>query len=451
MHNMHIAKNVHNSLDMTVGAIHPLLLRFTLPLIFGNFFQQLYNTVDSIVVGNYVGKEALAAVGASTTLIRVTLGFFAGVATGASVVVSHHFGAKNIGKMRQAIHSVIMGTFIFGIMLTMLGVFYAPLMLRLMSTPDDVFVEGVIYLRIYFLGLLFLMVYNIGASILRAVGNSSHPFYFLVVTSLLNIVLDIIFVVHFRLGVAGAAYATIISEAVSMLLVLFHLFKTSDVYKLNVKEMHIDKSSMRDVLKIGLPGGLQMAITSFSNVFVQGYINHFGSSCMAGWAVYSKIDQFAMLPMQTMGLSATTFVGQNYGAHQVERAKKGVNAALQISMIITATVTVLLFLLARPISMMFSSDEEVIYYGVYFLRVCSPFFVVCCANQVHAGGLRGFGNSTAPMIIMLSSFVCFRQLYLFVMTRLTPAFWPMSLAYPIGWVMCSLVMAIYYRHSEKKY
>jgi putative MATE family efflux protein len=432
------------TLDMTTGSTAKLLIRFSLPLLAGNLFQQLYNTVDSIVVGNYVGKEALAAVGSTTSLINTLVGFFLGLSTGAGVLISQYFGAKNTRELQRTVHTLIAGTFLLGIVFTIVGIAGTPLMLRLMATPDDVIDDAALYLRIFFGGVMGLMIYNAGAGILRAAGDSKRPLIFLVVSSLVNVVLDIVFVVGFHLGIAGAAYATIIAEAISAVMVIYVLVHTDDCYRIHFNELKIDAGVLGRIIRIGLPAGIQQAVTSFSNTFVQAYINNFGSSCMAGWASYTKIDQFLILPMQSLSLASTTFVGQNYGAGKMSRAQKGVSASLTISMITTALLAVPLAVFAPSLIALFNHEPEVLYYGVFFMRICAPFYMLCCINMIYAGALRGMGNATIPMGIMIGSFVIFRQIYLFTVTHLTASFYPVSVAYPVGWVICSLIMAIYY-------
>ena len=432
--------------DMTKGNIVPLLIKFALPILAGSLFQQLYNTVDSIVVGNYVGKEALAAIGSTSSLINAMVGFFMGLATGAGVVISQYFGAKDIPNLRKTVHTMMLGTVILGVFITFFAIFLSPYMLQWMHTPEDVIDLSNQYLRIYFEGILFLMIYNIGSGVLRAVGDSKRPLYFLIITSLVNVVLDLLFVIAFNMGVRGVAYATIISEAISAAMVLFVLFKSKECYQLKMSEMKISGKVLKRVLNVGLPGGIQMALTAFSNVFVQGYINGFGSDCMAGWASYNKIDIFTLLPMQSISLASTTFVGQNFGAKDLGRVKEGVRKALLLCLTSTAILVVPIMVFSKGLVGLFNRDEGVIYYGSYFLLVCSPFYLLCCINQIYAGALRGLGNALIPMIFMLLSFVLFRQAYLFIVTRLTPAFFPVSIAYPMGWIVCSLMMFIYYRN-----
>lgn len=436
---------------MTSGGITGQLIRFSLPLLAGNLFEQLYNTVDSIVVGNYVGKEALAAVGSTTSLINTLIGFFLGLAAGTSVVISQYFGAHDLKNLRKTVHTMVAGTLILGVVFTIVGIVCSPVMLRLMATPDDVILNATVYLRIYFAGVLALMIYNTGSGILRAVGDSKRPLFFLIVSSLINVVLDLVFVVKFHWGIAGAAYATIIAESISAVMVLFVLMHTKECYKLQISALRIDGAILRRIIAVGLPSGIQQAVTAFSNTFVQAYINGFGSSCMAGWASYGKIDQFVLLPMQSLSLASTTFVGQNYGAHNIKRVKRGITISLTASVVITGLLAVPLIVFAKQLVSLFNRENDVLYYGIFFLRVSSPFYVLCCINQIYAGALRGLGDAAVPMGIMLGSFVVFRQIYLFTVTHLTSSFYPVSVAYPVGWVVCSAVMFLHYRSYMKRF
>ncbi|MBP5283699.1 MAG: MATE family efflux transporter [Treponema sp.] len=435
---------------MTTGNIYSLIIRFAVPLLLGNLFQQFYNTVDSVILGNYVGKEALAAVGATSQFVHTLIGFFMGFSTGGSILISQYFGAKNIESLGKTIHTLILSTVILGVLFTVLGINFNFTLLKLNSTPDDVLASAHTYLTIHFEGILFLMLYNAGAGILRAVGNSSGPVYFLVISSLVNVILDLLFVVQFELGIAGAAYATLIAQAVSAVLVLLTLFRTNEVYRLSFNKLRIDFPILAKILALGVPGGLQMSVTSFSNIFVQTYINRFGSDCMAGWAVFNKIDQICLLPMQSLQLSSTTFAGQNYGAGNMERAEKGTSAAVIMGMIIGALLLVILQIFPGELTAVFNREEGVLYYGTYFIRVCSLFYIIRVWNPILSGSLRGFGNVKAPMLILLFGFVVWRQLYLYVTTRFTESFFPVSIAYPVGWTMCSVLMLVYYLRFTKK-
>lgn len=439
---------------MTEGSIVKQLILFALPLLIGNLFQQLYNTVDSIVVGNYVSKTALAAVGSTDSIINTIIGFFSGLSTGAGVVISHNFGSRDNEALHRTVHTTIALTLILSIFFTIAGLLLSPFFLRMMATPDDVFPESSQYLRIYFAGVSGLMLYNMGSGILRAVGDSTRPLYILIVCAITNIVLDLVFVLVLRLGVSGVAYATIISQWISAILVLFILTKETHSYKLTWRDLCIDKATTLSILRIGFPAGLQMAVTSFSNVFVQSYINHFGSSCMAGWTTYGKLDKFCLLPIQSIGLSITTFVGQNLGAGKTDRAKKGTTTALFIAIGAALLLMFPVIVFAPLLASLFNKDPEVMNYGVRFIRLMMPFYIAVSFNQIYANALRGSGNSTAPMIIMMGSFIVFRQIYLFIISRCLNTITAVALGYPFGWILCSLLLFIYYHkvglHSKKQ-
>ena len=331
--------------DMTQGNIPRLIINFALPLMMGNLFQQLYNTVDSIIVGNYVGKEALAAIGATSPFVNTLIGFFMGFATGGGILISQYFGAKNIRGVRKSIHTLILSTVILGMIFTILGVRFNLTLLHMNSTPHDVMEQAHIYLTIHFWGIIFLMLYNMGSGILRALGDSRRPVLFLIISSLVNVVLDLLFVIGFKWEIAGAAYATMISQAVSAFLVISVLFTGDINYRIKINELKIDFVILRKILMLGVPGGIQSSLTSFSNVFVQGYINKFGSDCVAGWACFNKIDQICLLPVQSLQMSTTTYVGQNYGAKNILRAKKGVWVSILISLILAMTALIFMQIL----------------------------------------------------------------------------------------------------------
>ena len=437
---------------MTSGNIYGLLIRFAVPLLLGNLFQQLYNTVDTWVMGNYVGKEAFSAVGTVNPIINMLIGFFMGLSTGAGVVISQYYGAKQEDKVSDTVHTALVMTGVLGVLFTAIGVGMTPLMLRFMKTPAEVLPEARRYLTIYFSGIFGLMLYNMGAGILRAVGDSQRPFYFLVLSASLNIVLDLVFVLVFHMGVAGVAYATILSQGISALLVLVVLLRAKNCIRMTVRELKLHWDVLKKIIRVGIPAAIQMAITSFSNVFVQSYINYFGADCMGGWTAYTKIDAFLFLPMQSVAMGATTFVGQNLGVNNLERAKQGVGAALRISMLITLCLMAPVIATAPYLVRFFNDTPEVVRYGTLFLRMMSPFYVLCCANQVLAGSLRGAGDSKAPMFIMLGSFVVFRQIYLYLITHfVSNTIVPVALGYPAGWLVCSTATYLYFRfaHWEK--
>lgn len=431
--------------DMTVGPIAKQILWFALPLMLGNVFQMLYNTVDSIVVGNFVGTQALAAVGSTTMITNMAVFFFNGFSVGAGVIIARYFGAKDYRHLHDAIETTMAATLICCVLFTIVGILGVGWMLRFMSTPDDVFGEAAIYLRIYFAGVSGLLIYNMGSGILRAVGDTTRPLYFLILTSVLNIVLDLVFVLLFHLGIAGVAYATIISQLVSAILILRLLVLTDDIYRFTLRDMRIDLRILGQIFAVGLPNGIQAVITSFSNIFVQSYINYFGSTVMAGWASYNKIDSFIMLPMSSMAMAATTFVSQNVGAGKKKRVNRGTRDSVLLALGITGVIALAIVVFARFVVGLFTPDAKVIDIGVVFCRTNVPFLLFNCVNHVLAGALRGRGDSIGPMAIMLLSFVGIRQVYLFVMTRyIANTAQLVGFGYPVGWMCCSVIEVAYF-------
>ena len=451
---LHLPFHTHHrqaryDVDMTQGSITKHLINFSLPLLLGNLFQQLYNMVDTWVVGNYVSNEAFSAVGTVGPVINTLIGFFLGLSSGAGVVISQYYGAGREEKVRQAVHTALMLTLVLGVVFTAAGIAMTPLMLQLMKTPAEVAPEQAAYLRIYFAGVMGLLLYNMGSGILRAVGDSRRPFYFLVVSAVLNTVLDLLFVIKFHMGVEGVAYATIIAQAVSALLTLWVLMRAEGGIRLELRALRFTWSVLRQIVAVGIPAALQMAITAFSNVFVQSYINYFGPDCMSGWTAYTKVDQLVILPVQSISMANTTFVGQNLGVGDTPRAKKGVRISLWLSVAVTAVLLIPVLLFAPDLTAFFNSKAEVVSYGALLLRLLSPFYFFFCINQIYAGALRGAGNSQMPMWIMLGSFVVFRQIYLYIMSNyISNEIIPIALSYPAGWFVCSVATLLYYHRCK---
>ncbi len=436
---------------MTSGSITRLLIQFALPLMLGNIFQMLYNTVDSVIVGNFVSKQALAAIGSTTLIVNMMVFFFNGFSVGAGVTIGRYFGARDMENLHRAIETTMAATFLVGLLFTAAGILLVEPLLHVMSTPEDVFADAAVYLKIYIGGISGLLVYNMGSGILRAVGDSTRPLYFLIFTSILNIILDLFFILVLKAGIAGAAVATILSQFLSAAMILLLLTKTQDIYRLRWRELRLDLPILRRIFAIGLPTAIQSVLTGFSNIFVQGYINIFGSDCMAGWSIYNKLDQFIMLPMQSMAMAATTFVSQNVGAGKDQRADRGTVSALMLTTGITAVIIALLVGFARTAVRFFSPDPAVIDFGVLFIRTNVVFMLFNCINHVLAGALRGRGDSRGPMIIMLSTFVCLRQIYLYVVTHFvsnTPVL--VGLGYPVGWVACCVTELLYFTIQRRK-
>ena len=435
--------------DMTTGGIAGHLICFALPLLLGNIFQQLYNTVDTWVVGNFASNEAFSAVGSVGPIINVLIGLFMGLSTGASAVISQFYGAKQIQLVQDAVHTAIMLTLLLSILFTIVGIAFTPAMLRLTKMPANVMPEATTYLRIYFAGITGLLFYNMGAAILRSVGDSKRPFYFLVVAALLNSVLDLVFVVGLKMGVAGVAWATILAQGVSAILVVIALFRDHDTIRLEMRKLKIHWDVLRKIFRVGIPAALQLAVTSFSNVFVQSYINHFGPHFMSGWTAYSKINQLVLLPMQSISLAITTFVGQNLGAGQRERARKRVGVAFGLSVGTSAVLLLPVLLFAPQLVRFFNPNGDVITFGALLLRMLCPFFLIYCIHDTLGGALRGAGNGKVPMIITLVCFVFFRQLYLYVMANfICNEVIPIALSFPAGWVLSSTLTLIYFLRTN---
>lgn len=435
---------------MTSGNIARHLITFSFPLLLGNIFQQLYNMVDTWVVGNFVSKEAMAAVGTVGTFINMLIGFFIGLSNGAGVVISQYYGAKNYKNVSKTLHTAFVMTIFLGIVFTILGISLVPIVLNeIMKVPVEVYPEASSYLTIYFSGIIGLMIYNIGSGVLRSVGDSTRPFVFLVVSAVINTALDLIFVLCFDMGVAGVAYATIVAQGVSAMLVLIYLLKNNGCVKLKLAELKVDFSMLKKIISVGIPTAIQLAVTSFSNMFVYSYINYFGTDMMSGYTAYNKIDQIIMLPLQTLSIATTTFVGQNFGINNVKRAKDGVRCALLLSLGVSVAVMIPVIVFAPELTAVFNDTPEVVHYGTLLLRIITPFFLLCPIIQIFTGALRGAGNTRVPMFIMLFSYVVFRQSYLYVMRNyISNTEIPIALSFPAGWFVCALITFIYYKKAD---
>lgn len=437
---------------MTTGNEFRLLLAFALPLLAGNIFQQFYNIVDTWVVGNYVSDEAFSAVGTMGSITNLFISLFMGFSNGGGVVISQYYGAKNYEKVHEAVHTMIATAILLAAFLSVISQLLVPTMLALIKTPEDVYPQSLTYLRIYFAGVSGLLFYNMSAGILRAVGDSRRPVLFLISSAVINTVLDLVFVLVFHMGVGGVALATIIAQAVSATMALTVLTKTSTCVKISWSKLKIYPEMLRKIVRIGVPSALQMGITSFSNVFVMSYINQFGKYVMGGWTAYHKIDMLIVQPMQSLGIATSTFVGQNIGRGQEERARRGVKRALILAIAATLTLSLLVAAFAPWITMFFNKEPEVVRYGTLFMRYLTPFYSLFCINNILSSALRGSGNSRVTMVIMLFSFVLFRQCYMFVMSNfISNTLLPLAFGYPVGWAVCSLVTFLYYRsHGLQK-
>lgn len=440
-----MARETKTEVLMTEGNIWKQVLFFAIPLLIGNIFQQLYNTVDSIVVGRCVGTEALAAVGSSNSLINLLIGMFSGIATGAGVIIAQYFGAKKIEKLEWAVHTAVTISFIGGLFMSIFGYFTSGVILRWMGTPENVMPNSTLYLKIFFLGSVFNLVYNMCAGILRAVGDSKNPLYYLCVASITNIVLDLVLVVVFHMGVAGVGIATITSQGIAMVLVLIKLSTSKGVYRLSFKKLGIDGKMAKRIIAFGVPSGLQSSIISLSNVIVQSNINSFGDKAMAGCSSFNKIDGFIMLPVMSFSMAVMTFIGQNVGAHKQERVKKGLWVTLILTFIYVTIVSVLLLIFGRYVLGIFTPEADVVDNGMIMNNILMPFYVVIAIVNILTGAIRGAGKSFAAMMIMVINLCGVRMLWVALMRPIFPTLSTVLWGYPVSWITAFLCAVIYIR------
>lgn len=429
---------------MTEGNIWKQLILFSIPLLLGNLFQQLYNAVDSVIVGQFVSSQALAAVGSSFPLINLLISFFMGLSLGAGVVVSKYFGARDIDNMRKSIHSSIVITFIIGVIMTFVGILACPIILRWMQTPSDVINDSIVYLQIYFGGILFTMIYNIGSGILRAVGDTKRPLYFLIICSIINIILDLLFIIFFKMGIAGAAYATVISQAISAILTMLLLINTSNEYKISFKELKLYREQTKEIIRVGIPSGIQNAVVAISNVIVQSNINSFDWVAMAGCSACQKLDGFAIMPVLSFSMAFTTFTGQNIGAKRYDRVKQGakIGLILSLSTIICISATLLYF--DEQLLSIFSDDPEVIKYGLMMMHTLIPMYFLLTITHALNGIIRGAGKTKVPMMVMIVCWCCMRMAWILTTVPLFNDIQFVFYGWPITWAASSLWLIIYY-------
>lgn len=432
---------------MTEGVIWKQLLLFALPLLLGNLFQQFYNTVDSIVVGNYIGANALASVGASTPIVNLMVGMFTGLGTGAGVVIAQFFGAKDHKGVHDGVHTTIALCLVSGLVMAVVGVALSPTILRLLDTPAEIMEGSVTYLQIYFMGVMALMIYNMGSGILRAVGDSRTPLYFLMVSSVVNILLDLLFVIKIQMGVAGVAWATLIAQAISACLVLIRLMTSTESYKLILKDIRFHKKVLLETVRIGLPGGIQNAVISFSNLIVQYNINSFGAAAVAGCSAYTKIDGFAILPVMSFSMAITTFTGQNIGAKNYDRVRKGAKTCLVIALAVTLTLSGGLYLFGEKLLRVFSSDQQVLSYAVQMMHFLVPGYVCLATAHTYCGVVRGAGISMVPMLALVGNMCVLRVIWISLAMPVFHNIIVVFLGYSLTWLTSALTMVIYYHRS----
>lgn len=430
------------------GPIWKGIVSFAIPLFLGNLFQQLYNTVDSLIVGNFLGSDALAAVSSSGSLIFLLVGFFNGIAMGAGVVISKYFGAKDYENLKKAVHTDVAFGLAAGVILTVIGMLLAPQILVLMGTPKTVLPNSIVYFRTYFAGSLAFVMYNIVMGILQAVGDSKHPLYYLILSSVVNVALDLLFVGVFHLGVGAAAAATAISQAASAFLCFIRLVRTKDVYQVNIREIRFHPNILKQIIHIGLPSGLQNSLISIGNIVVQTNINKFGVMAVAACGVYSKIEGFAFLPITCFAMSLTTFIGQNLGARQYDRAKKGARFAIVCSVSLAELVGVIVFFLMPYFAAAFDSTPEVVAIATRQAHTEALFFCLLSFSHCIAGIMRGAGKSTVPMFTMLASWCMIRITYITITVHFIPKIQVIFWAYPLTWSISSVIFLIYFLKAD---
>lgn len=433
---------------MTEGCIWKLLLRFAFPLFLGNLFQQLYNTVDSLVVGNFCGNDALAAVSSSGSLCHLIIGFFQGTFVGASVLISRFYGARDEEDVDKAVHTTVVFALAAGVLLSILGVCFTPTILRWMGTPENVMPNSVLYFRIYCSSLLALVLYNTSNGIFQALGDSRHPLLYLIISSLVNVVLDLLFVAVFRWGVAGAALATAIGQFLSACLGFLHLMSGKFLIRISLKKLRPDPALLRKILHLGLPSGVQNSVISIANLVVQSNINAFGDLAMAGCGSYSKVEGFVFLPIMSLSMALTTFVSQNLGAGRKDRVREGSKIGVLMAVCFAELVGVAFFLLAPQVISLFSPTPEVVAFGVRQARVISLFYFLLAFSHACSALLRGAGRSIVPMTVMLSVWCVFRICYITAMVRLIPDITVIFTAYPVTWFISSLLFLFSLRNEN---
>lgn len=432
------------NVNLTEGVIWKSLLTFTLPLLLSALLQQLYNTVDLLIVGRFAGKIDMAAIGASGAITVLVVALFMGLSTGASVLVAQHYGAKDRAALSKVVHTNFAIALYGGLVLTIFTVIFTPQFLAWIDTPPEVMGPAVRYMRILFAGLIPVMVYNMGSAVLRSVGDSVRPFNFLAIAAGLNIVLDLIFVGAFKMGAVGAGIATVLAQSVSGILVLLSLLKTTDIYRLRMKRIRFHKESLERIVAIGLPAAVSGGLISLSNVIIQAQINVFGARAIAGVAAASRVDGFVFTSLEAFALAITTFVGQNIGAKKPKRLKSGIITALVMTLLFVASVSAILVIFRTPLMKIFTSEKDVIFYGTKMIVILAPFYVIFSVTEVLSGAIRGSGTAVPIMIITLIGMFIIRLGWIFTAMPMYKTIDIICWSYPISWVFTCILTLIYY-------
>ncbi len=435
---------------MTEGSIQKKIIMFAVPMFLGNLFQQMYNAVDSLIVGNFVGSNALAAVSSAGNLIFMVIGFFNGISIGAGVVIARYVGARDDKKTETAVHTTVALGLIFSVIMTIIGVASAPTVLKLMSTPKAVLQESIVYFQVYFAGSVGFIMYNTFVGILQAAGDSKHPLYYLMISSVINVVLDLVLIAGMGRGVEAAAFATAISQLFSALLCMIRLMKVKASYRFVPNKIKLNRDMVKKIIKYGLPSGLQNSIMSLSNVVIQSYINSYGEQAMAGIGAYTKVEGFAFIPVTSFTMAITTFVSQNIGAREYERTKKGVKFGMICTLVSAQALGILLFIFAGPSVKLFDSTPSVIEFGVQRAHIVCLFFFLCAYTHFMSSVLRGMGRPIAPMMVFLLCWCVTRILFLTICDLFVHTIYTTYWVYPITWILSSTVLFLYYKKVAVK-
>lgn len=433
---------------ITEGVIWKQLLLFFFPILIGTFFQQLYNTVDTIIVGQFVGTEALAAVGTTGTVINLLVGFFVGVASGATVIISQYFGANDRENLSKSVHTSMALAVAGGVVIMVFGIVTARPTMLAMGVPDDIMDDAVLYMNVYYLGIIGNLIYNIGTGVLRAIGDSRMPLYVLIVCCLANVVLDLLFVVVFHWGVFGVAFATVLSQLISAVLLMIRLMGTQETYRVELRKIRFHKDILKNVVRIGLPAGLQSVMYSFSNILIQASINSFGTTAIAAWAAIGKIDGFIWMVMNAFGIAVTTFAGQNFGARQYDRMKRCTRVGLGMCLGTIIALSALLFIFRYQLLMFFTGDAEVVNIGAQFYLVLAPSYFTFVFIEILSGAIRGAGEALQPMLITCIGVCGLRVVWILIMVPYWHTMQMVAMNYPVSWVITAVIFVIYYLRGK---
>lgn len=433
---------------MTSGSIGRKMLYFSIPLILGNLFQQLYNLVDSVVVGQFVGDNALAAVGAGGSIIQLLIGFIIGASAGAGVVTSQYYGAQDKEGVRKAVHTTLAIAIVAGVVVSVIGVVFTPWILHAMGTPEEVFAEAKVYLQVFFTGIFFAVIYNLMAGILNAVGNSKRSLRYLIIAAVSNMILDVLFVAVFKWGVVGAAVATDLSQAISCIFILRFLHGTGEAYQIRFREIKFYDHLLSHIIRIGIPTGVQNIVVSFSNVFVQTAVNSFGATVMAAFAAFNKIDGFILLPILSLNMAATTFAGQNYGAQKYDRIHRGLKISVWMGVIYSIVAGVVMLVLSPYLVRIFTDSEAVIETSIYMMYLMYPFYWILGIFHIALGTIRGVGKTFAAMLMSLFCLCAMRIVWIVVTMGINHNLALLTLNYPFTWLVGAIVILVYIKKAN---